>query len=156
MDLQTHFEIVSNFKSENEPLPTEGIQHAISRFIKWLDIYGEVSYDFQSYFSSDLARAAKALYYKSPALGTIAVSPMVFSEAFVPSARRLFWKPQRFPIADAHYAMGFGLLAKTSQKTEYHKRAVHFLEVLIETRCPGYENYCWGYPFNWETVRGTI
>ncbi|HEV8046707.1 MAG TPA: hypothetical protein VGP35_03205 [Terriglobales bacterium] len=81
---------------------------------------------------------------------------MVFSEAFVPSARRLFWKPQRFPIADAHYAMGFGLLAKFNQPEKYHKRAVHFLEVLLETRCPGYENYCWGYPFNWETVRGTI
>ena len=36
---------------------------------------------------------------------------MVFCEAFVPWARRFFWKPQRFPIADAHYAMGFALLA---------------------------------------------
>lgn len=138
------------------PIPAEDVQKTVQRFIEWLDSYGEVSYDFQSYFSSDLTRAAKALYYKKPLLGTIAVSPMVFSEAFVPSARRLFWKPQRFPIADAHYAMGFGLLAKASQEEKYYKRAVHFLEVLIETRCPGYENYCWGYPFNWETVRGTI
>jgi hypothetical protein len=137
-------------------LPTSQVLQTVQRFIKWLDGYGEVSYDFQSYFSSDLARAAKALYYKKPLLGTLAVSPMVFSEAFVPSARRLFWKPQRFPIADAHYAMGFGLLAKTSQEEKYYKRAIHFLEVLIETRCPGYDNYCWGYPFNWETVRGTI
>ena len=37
---------------------------------------------------------------------------MIFCEAFVPSARRLFWKPQRFPIADAHYAMGFAFLAR--------------------------------------------
>lgn len=137
-------------------LPTGDVRNAVLRFAEWLDRYGEVSFDFQSYFSSDLARAAKALYYKKPFLGTIAVSPMVFSEAFVPSGRRLFWKPQRFPIADAHYAMGFALLAKTYQKEECHKRAVHFLEVLLETRCPGYENYCWGYPFNWETVRGTI
>jgi hypothetical protein len=142
--------------AHTNPLPTAGVLKAVLRFIEWLDVYGEVSYDFQSFFSSDLARAAKALYYKKPLLGTLAVSPMVFSEAFVPSARRLFWKPQRFPIADAHYAMGFGLLAKLSQPEKYHKRAVHFLEVLLETRCPGYENYCWGYPFNWETVRGTI
>jgi hypothetical protein len=33
---------------------------------------------------------------------------------------------------------------------------VHFLEVLKETRSPGYDNYCWGYPFNWETRNGTI
>ena len=24
------------------------------------------------------------------------------------------------------------------------------------TRCPGYDHYCWGYPFNWETRRGTF
>ncbi len=137
-------------------IPTQQVHESVLRFIDWLQNYGEVSYDFQSYFSSDLTRAAKALYYKKPFLGTIAVSPMVFSEAFVPSARRLFWKPQRFPIADAHYAMGFSLLARLAQPEKYHERAVHFLEVLLETRCPGYENYCWGYPFNWETVRGTI
>ena len=110
-----------------DPLPTEDVLKTVLRFIEWLETYGEVSYDFQSFFSSDLTRAAKALYYKKPFLGTLAVSPMVFSEAFVPSARRLFWKPQRFPIADAHYAMGFGLLAKFSQQEKYLKRAVHFL-----------------------------
>ncbi len=141
---------------QTNPLPAGEVRQTVQRFIAWLDGYGEVSYDFQSYFSSDLTRAAKALYYKKPLLGTIAVSPMVFSEAFVPSARRLFWKPQRFPISDAHFAMGFALLAKASQEEKYYKRAVHFLDVLIETRCPGYNNYCWGYPFNWETVRGTI
>jgi hypothetical protein len=145
-----------NGSLQTTSLPTDDVQKSVLRYIKWLEGYGEVSYDFQSYYSSDLERAAKRLYYKSPLLGTIAVSPMVFSEAFVPSARRIFWKPQRFPIADAHYAMGFGLLAKTTQSEEYHKRAIHFLDVLIETRCPKYENYCWGYPFNWETVRGTI
>jgi hypothetical protein len=139
-----------------DPLPTGDVLKTVLRFIEWLETYGEVSYDFQSFFSSDLTRAAKALYYKKPLLGTVAVSPMVFCEAFVPSARRLFWKPQRFPIADAHYAMGFAMLAKTLQQDKYYKRAVHFLEVLIETKCSGYKNYCWGYPFNWETVRGTI
>jgi len=143
-------------KSETTPLPPEKTQAAISRFIEWLDQYGEVSYDYQSYFSSDLGRTAKALYYTRPLLGRLAVFPMVFSEAFVPSARRLFWKPQRFPIADAHYAMGFTFLAQVSKQEQYHRRAVHFLEVLQETRCPGYDNYCWGYPFNWETLRGTI
>jgi hypothetical protein len=156
MESQAQSEIEFSAKSEKCPLPTEKTQAAISRFIEWLDQYGEESYDFQSYFSSDLGRWAKALYYKSPLLGKLAVFPMVFSEAFVPSARRLFWKPQRFPIADAHYAMGFAFLTRASGQQQYYRRAIHFLEVLQETRCPGYENYCWGYPFNWETVRGTI
>jgi hypothetical protein len=116
----------------------ESLRAAILRFVGWLDRYGETSYDHQSYFASDLGRSAKALYYRKPLLGALAVSPMIFSEAFVPSARRLFWKPQRFPIADAHYAMGFAFLSQTLGHEPYHDRAVHFLEVLKETRSAGF------------------
>ncbi len=136
--------------------PVETIESAIARFTDWLDRYGERSYDFQSVYASKLGRAAKALYYRKPLLGTLAVSPMVFCEAFVPSARRFYWKPQRFPIADAHYAMGFALLANMRPVDRNYRRAVQFLEVLQETRCRGYEDYCWGYPFNWVTRYGTI
>lgn len=125
---------------------------AVHRFCGWLDQYGETSYDHQSCFASKLGRRAKALYYRKPLLGILAVAPMEFCEAFVPTARRLFWKRQRFPIADAHYAMGFAFL----RSKECYKRAVHFLEVLQETRCRGYEDYCWGYPFDWQTRTGTI
>jgi hypothetical protein len=129
---------------------------AVNRFCGWLDRYGETSYDHQSFFASKLGRSAKALYYRRPLLGTLAVAPMVFSEALIPSARRLFWKPQRFPIADAHYAMGFAFLAEIYGADQYYQRAAHFLEVLQETRCQGPEGYCWGYPFDWETRTGTI
>jgi hypothetical protein len=132
------------------------VEAAVVRFTQWLDHYGETSYDHQSFFASDLARSAKSLYYKKPFLGTLAVSPMIFCEAFVPSARALFWKPQRFPIADAHYAMGFAFLSSALGQSQYYERAVHFLEVLEETRSPGFDHYCWGYPFNWETRRGTM
>src|SRR5256885_15208524 len=134
----------------------ETLRAAILRFVGWLDRFGEVSYDHQSYFASDLGRSAKALYYKKPLLGTLAVSPIIFCEAFLPSARRLFWKPQRFPIADAHYAMAFLFLGQALGEEQYYKRALHFLDILEQTRCPGYKTYCWGYPFNWETLRGTI
>jgi hypothetical protein len=134
----------------------EKVQAAVLRFAGWLDRFGETSYDHQSFFAGDLGRSAKALYYKKPLLGTLAVAPMIFSEAFVPSARQLFWKPQRFPIADAHYAMGFAFLSQTLDDEQYYLRAVHFLKVLKESRCPNYAQYCWGYPFNWETRRGTM
>ena len=137
-------------------VPVGKIESTVDRFCEWLDRYGETSYDHQSFFASELGRGAKALYYRRPRLGTLAVGPMVFCEAFAPWTRRLFWKPQRFPIADAHYAMGFALLAGIHGEGRYHQRAVHFLEVLQETRCRGYEDYCWGYPFDWETRTGTI
>src|SRR5215469_10888575 len=111
-----------------ESVETQRVQSVVLRFVTWLDGYGESSYDHQSYFASDLGRSAKALYYRKPLLGTLAVSPMIFSEAFLPSARGLFWKPQRFPIADAHYAMGFAFLAGIYKQDSYLKRAIHFLE----------------------------
>ena len=131
------------------------VETAVNRFTRWLDGYGETSYDHQSYFAGGMGRSAKALYYRKPLLGMLAVSPMILSEAFFPSARRLFWKPQRFPIADAHYAMGFAFLARMEQRESHLKRAIHFLEVLEATRSKGFRNYCWGYPFNWETRTGT-
>jgi hypothetical protein len=143
-------------QSGSRQLCTDQVQSAILRFTSWLDLYGETSYDHQSFFASDLGRRAKALYYTNPLLGTLAVSPMIFCEAFLPSTRRFFWKKQRFPIADAHYAMGFAFLSRVTGQEEYYHRALHFLAVLKETRSPCYEHYCWGYPFNWETRRGTM
>ncbi|HXR17386.1 MAG TPA: hypothetical protein VN777_14430 [Terriglobales bacterium] len=135
---------------------TEKMRSALGRFTNWLERYGETSYDHQSFYASKIGRRAKALYYRKPMLGTLAVAPMVLSEAFFPSARTLFWKPQRFPIADAHYAMGFAFLAAIDRTEKQHQRAVHFLEVLKETRSPNQDEYCWGYPFDWETRAGTF
>ena len=137
-------------------LNTAPIKADVLRFVTWLDKYGETSYDHQSFFASDLGRRAKALYYTNPLLGILAVSPMIFCEALLPAGRRLFWRKQRFPIADAHYAMGFAFLAQLLESERHYDRAVHFLEILKATRSAGYERYCWGYPFNWETRRGTM
>jgi len=139
-----------------ESVDTVQVLSAVDRFIDWLDRHGEESYDHQSFYASPIGRRAKALYYQCPQLGILAVAPMVFSEAFLPSARKLFWKPQRLPIADAHYAMGFAYLSEVRGDSRYYRRAVHFLEVLLQTRCPGLKNYAWGYPFDWETSHGTI
>lgn len=155
MSLQSPISI-SSTKSVSSAQRSRPILESVLRFIGWLDGYGETSCDFQSFYASDLGRSAKALYYKMPFLGTLAVAPMIFSEAFVPATRRMFWKRQRFPIADAHYAMGFAFLASALQQECYYARAVHFLEVLKKTRCEGYPHWCWGYPFNWETINGTI
>jgi len=139
-----------------QTLPIARVRDGVDRFVRWLDAYGETSHDYQSFYASGLGRKAKALYYRAPALGTIAVAPMVFSEAVLPAARRLFWRRQRFPIADAHYAMGFAVLFQLSGEDAHYRRAVHFLEVLEATRCVGYDRYAWGYPFDWETRTGTI
>ena len=129
---------------------------ALSGLTAWLERFGETSFDHQSYFAGPVGGAAKALYYRHGKLGAIAVAPMILSEAFLPAARRLFWKKQRFPIADAHYAMGFALLAQCSGSSLEHDRAAHFLRVLEATRCPGYRHAGWGYPFDWVTRNGVM
>ncbi len=129
---------------------------AVDRFCRWLERFGETSRDFQTVYASPLGRAAKALYYRSRIPGTMAVAPMVFCEAFMPRARSLFWKRQRFPIADAHYAMAFAFMASIRREDKWLERARHFLSVLEATRCPGLKEHGWGYPFDWETSSGTI
>lgn len=132
------------------------VHSSLDRFVNWLEEYGETSYDLHSFFAGSFGLKAKGLYYKKPLLGTIAVAPLIFCEAFVPSARRFFWYPQRFPIADAHYAMGFAYLSQVSDSKKYYEKAVHFLKVLEQTRCPNYQYFCWGYPYYWQTRGGTV
>jgi hypothetical protein len=132
------------------------VQNAIFQFVDWLDRYGETSYDHQSFFAGEVGRAAKALYYRNKKLGALAVGPMILCEAFLPGTRAIFWKRQRFPIADAHYSSGFAFLADTLGDERYRRRAIHFLDVLVATRSSGRPTYCWGYPFDWVTMNGTI
>ena len=132
------------------------VADVLNQFTEWLTRYGETSRDHQTFFAGPLGRATKALYYNHKLLGTAAVAPMIFLEAFLPSARRFFHQRTRFPIADAHYAMGFAFLFQLTNDEAYLHRAIHFLEELKKSRSPGFADYCWGYPYDWVTRNGTI
>ena len=128
----------------------------LTDFTAWLERYGETSWDHQSYFAGAYGGWAKGLYYRHKLPGMAAVAPMIFSEAFLPSARCLFHERIRFPIADAHYAMGFAFLHQTTGAQSHLERAVHFLEELKKSRSPDFKEYCWGYPFDWMTRNGVM
>src|SRR5436190_274045 len=132
------------------------VAEVLTRFTHWLDSYGETSWDHQSFFAGPVGGKAKALYYRHRVIGTAAVAPMILCEAFLPSARRLFHHRIRFPIADAHYAMGFLFLYQASGKSSCLKKASHFLDQLKKSRAPGFLEYCWGYPFDWVWRGGVI
>ena len=153
-----HFALPSDAKARaaGSTSAIEPVATVLSRFIAWLDEYGEASPDHQSYFAGPVGGRAKALYYRQKALGTLAVAPMIFSEAFLPAARRLFHEPMRFPIADAHYAMGFAFLYETTRDKAHLRKATHFLRALQRSRSPKCRDYAWGYPFDWVTSNGTI
>jgi hypothetical protein len=139
----------------SDPL-ADKISHVLSGFTGWLDAYGETSWDYQSFFAGPLGGRAKALYYRDRLIGTAAVAPMIFCEAFFPAARRLFHYRIRFPIADAHYAMGFAFLYEATRDFSQLENAVHFLTELKKSRCRQFKEYCWGYPFDWVWRGGTI
>jgi hypothetical protein len=128
----------------------------LTSFTEWLDAYGETSWDHQSFFAGPVGRLAKSLYYRNRIAGTAAVAPIVLCEAFLPAARRLFHHRTRFPIADAHYAMGFAFLYEATSDSFHLEKAVHFLNVLKESRCSQFKEHCWGYPFDWVTRAGII
>jgi hypothetical protein len=132
------------------------VSRVLNNFVEWLDGYGEVSWDHQSFFAGPVGGRAKSLYYRHRLMGTAAVTPMILCEAFVPSARRLFHRRIRLPIADAHYAMGFSFLYETTGDSIHLQRAGHFLNELTASRCSDFKEYCWGYPFDWVTRNGVI
>jgi hypothetical protein len=132
------------------------VSRVLANFTDWLQSYGEASWDYQSFFAGPVGGRAKALYYSHGLIGRAAVAPMIFCEAFLPTARRLFHHPIRFPIADAHYAMGFAFLYEATEDFSHLENAVHFLTELKKSRCHDSKEYCWGYPFNWVTRNGVI
>jgi hypothetical protein len=132
------------------------VADALSGFTEWLRVFGETSWDHQSFFAGPAGRRAKSLYYRNRLLGTAAVAPMIFFEAALPSARRLFHRPMRFPIADAHYAMGFAFLYQVTKHLSQLENAIHFLSELKKSRCRQFKEYCWGYPFDWVTRHGVL
>jgi hypothetical protein len=131
-------------------------REVVGGFIRWLDEFGETSQDQYDFWATRWGRRTKALYYRRPAVGSAAVAPFVFLEAFAPSTRALVRARSRFPIADAHYALGFLALARAEGDDRLLGRGLAFLDRLRATRCAGYDEYCWGYPFDWETSFGVF
>ncbi len=144
-----------SIENSKNPLAAE-VALTLEGFCHWLDNYGETSWDHQSFFAGKWGSKAKALYYRNRKLGSVAVAPMIFFEAFFPAARRFFHQRIRLPIADAHFAMGFAFLYQVHGQKSDLKKSRHFLDELKKSRCPGFEEYCWGYPFDWVTRTGVI
>jgi hypothetical protein len=128
----------------------------VASFVSWFDRFGERSYDPHDFWACRLGRTAKRLYYRRPIVGALAVMPFVALDTFYPSSRRLVASPHRYAIADAHYEAGFFHWAAATGDNASVSRGVHFLDVLEESRCEEFDEFCWGYPFQWESRSGTV
>ena len=134
--------------------PIAGEAHeAVRSFVSWLDAFGEWSQDPYDFWASVGGRA-KTLYYRRRLLGKIAAAPFVLVDLVAPRTRALVRPRERFPIADAHYAMGFFALARAEDEPRHIQRGRAFLDALERSRSPLFEDPSWGYPFDWPTRYG--
>jgi hypothetical protein len=113
-------------------------------FIAWFDRYGEQSHDPYDFWATSLGRRAKRLYYRRTILESPAALPFVLLDTFIPNSRLLVSLPQRYPIADAHYALGFFAWGEATGDSRAVSRGEHFLGELHRSRSPGFDEFCWG------------
>lgn len=130
------------------------VSKSIDKFIEWLKINGYFSYDQYDFWSTRYGIKAKSLYYKNKLLGIPFVAPIFLAEIFYPASRKMFVSKKRFPIADAHFVLGFLNLYEYTLKKEYLDEAEKIAQELLKSSVPGFSGYCWGYPFDWMTTRG--
>jgi hypothetical protein len=121
---------------------------------EWVATHGPFSWDPYDYWAHPWGQHAKRIYYRHPRLGLPFAAPFVFLDTLAPSSRTLLRRRHRYPMADAHYAMGLCALAR-SGALKWRERALSFLEALVGECCPNEPDYCWGYPFDWVTCFGT-
>jgi hypothetical protein len=139
-----------------DALAADDVRPLLESFVEWLGRFGERSYDPHDFWAWPPGRKAKRLYYRRPIAGLLPVLPFVALDTFFPSSRRLVASQRRYPIADAHYAAGFFFLATLTGDPQHVARGVHFLEELERSRCESFDEFCWGYPFDWESRSGSI
>lgn len=138
----------------NTIIDSRFIRNAIHSFEGWIKKNGYSSYDQYAFWGTTYGKLAKRIYYKKHVLGIPLVIPIFFIELAYPSLRTFVTKKKRFPIADAHLALGFANLFTITGDALYLDEAIRISDELLRTSIPGYSGYCWGYPFDWQTNRG--
>ena len=147
---------------------------SIESFEAWLAAYGDFSQDQYDFWANPAGQRAKRLAYHHRVAGLALAAPFVLLDSVAPASRRVFRGKQRFPIADAHYAMAFFNLAVAPIDQDGASGAPgasrgpgapgpaplaagrRYLAALTASRAPGFENAGWGYPFDWEGWFGTF
>ena len=76
----------------------------------------------------------------------------VLVERFSPFLIKLFDCPKRINAKGMGlFGLAYFILYRKSGDKRYKKRALEALEWLEQNRSKGYDNYCWGYPFDWHS-----
>jgi hypothetical protein len=100
------------------PEPSRQLLRAVTdKFTRWLDTYGETSWDSQAFYASRVGRAVKQLQYKHRLLDTAAVARSGASSRQPPSDANTKSVRVRFQLHDRTDAAADNPPARTSQGT---------------------------------------
>jgi hypothetical protein len=130
------------------------VTEAIMDFIVGLKNYGYYSFDQHDFWATSYGIKSKEFYYNKGILAAPLIAPLFLADWLMPSLRKLGMSKARFPIADAHYLMGFLLVYQANQDRTYLAEALKIADNLLASSVPGFSGHCWGYPFDWQTKRG--
>ena len=132
----------------------QALAAALAAFVRWLRGAGYTSYDQYDFWATAYGIWSKGLYYHHGKLAAPLVLPLIAADWLAPSCRRWLRAPSRFPIADAHYLMGFLALYRATHEPRHLADALDLANALLASSIPGFSGHCWGYPFDWQTSRG--
>ncbi|NJM16355.1 MAG: hypothetical protein HC896_14140 [Bacteroidales bacterium] len=137
---------------ESKNLTYQDIEKSLEKFLGWLKAFGELSYDRMDFFSSKPGVFTKRLFYKNKYLGAPFATFALIQETFFPSLLKLYAKPRREAIGDAHYASGLFNMYEITNDKKYLEWGEHYLDELLKSSCKGYSGHCWGYTFGWQNA----
>lgn len=138
----------------NDRVTSSRLVAALAAFIRWLQATGYSSYDQYDLWATRYGIWSKGMYYRHGKSAAALVAPILAVDWLWPESRRWLGARRRFPIADAHYLMGFAALYRTTHEAPHLAVALALTEDLLASSIPGFSGPCWGYPFDWQTRRG--
>lgn len=127
---------------------------SVDSFLKWKSSFGFLSYDRMDYWSSSTGILAKKLFYKNKLVGFPLAFWGLLLENFMPSVQKIYQRPHREVIGDAHFALGFMNLYELTNDRSYLVEAEKLLKDMIISSSHGYSGLSWGYTFGWQTPSG--
>ena len=131
------------------------LQQSVDLFLSWLSQHGPYSSDLYSLWSSPFGIRAKDLYQRNRLAGAALVAPVVAADLFIPRLARRNAPRHRFPISDAHIALGYCQLADMHGDERYLSEAESYADALLEQSLGAkFSGHCWGYPFDWMSKNG--
>lgn len=133
---------------------TPQLWRAVTAFLQWHRTTGGKSYDPYDIWGTRYGLFSRRIYYRNSLLGLPLIAPILLLELFCPAARSFFAHQQRFATADGQIILGLLNLYRVSRQPEYLERAIAVSRDLLACSIPGFSGHCWGYPFDWQNLKG--